>query len=91
MTDAPHLPDSDPEPPDEEGEKASGRIPGENPDDDVLPVSPSRRRTATLVGIAFMIAIFTFLIWFILTHTEQAEGGMVGSARRPWAAAAGVA
>ena len=62
------------QPPAEPADDA-GTIPGENPDSDVLPISPSRRRLAMLIALAFVALILTFLVWFIATHTEQIERG----------------
>jgi hypothetical protein len=59
-------------------EPRTDRIPGENPDNDVLPISPGRRRLAMLIGIVFLLVILGFLLWFVTTHTEQSGGGMLG-------------
>ena len=64
-------------------ESEDGPIPGENPDDDVLPISPTRRRIAMWTGIVFLFAILAFLFWFVTTHREQSGGGMLGHAVLP--------
>lgn len=45
----------------------------DDPDDEVLPASPGRRRTAMTVGCLFVIAVLAFLIWFVATHTQTFE------------------
>ena len=52
-------------------------IPGENPGDDVLPISPGRRRLGMYIGMLFILVILIFLVWFAATHTEQAEPGSI--------------
>ena len=53
------------------------QTPIDDPDDEVLPASPGRRRTAMTIGCLFVIALLVFLIWFSASHTGTAE-------RRGW-------
>lgn len=50
------------------------RTPIDDPDDEVLPASPRRRRAALTIGCLFVIGVLVFLIWFGVTHTSTSEG-----------------
>jgi hypothetical protein len=51
-----------------------------NIDDQVLPVSPDRRRAAAAIGCVTLILLLTLLVWFIATHTQTFENpGLFGS------------
>ena len=50
------------------------RIPIDNPDDEIIPASPGRRRTATTIGCLAVVLLLAVLIWFGATHTETFEG-----------------
>ena len=43
--------------------------PIDNPDDEVLPATPGRRRTAMTIGCLFVVVVLGALIWFGVTHT----------------------
>lgn len=45
------------------------KTPIDDPDDEVLPASPERRRTVMTIGCLFALALVAFLIWFGATHT----------------------
>ena len=49
------------------------RTPIDDPDDEVLPASPQRRRTAMTIGCLFVLAVLAFLIWFGATHSATFE------------------
>lgn len=79
MSEPAPTPEERPEPPPADEEASHDHIVGENPDDDVLPISPSARRLAMVVGLLFIAVILGFLIAFIATHSERTEGGTMGS------------
>lgn len=45
------------------------RTPIDDPDDEVLPASPERRRVAMTIGCLVVVAVVAFLIWFAATHS----------------------
>ncbi len=49
------------------------RTPIDDPDDEVLPASPGRRRAAMAIGCLFVVIVLVFLIWFGVTHSETFE------------------
>jgi hypothetical protein len=49
------------------------RTPIDDPDDEVLPASPGRRRTAMTIGCLFVIVVLVFLVWFAATHSGTFE------------------
>ena len=52
----------------------------DDPDDEVLPASPTRRRAAMSIGCLLAIALLVFLVWFAATHTGTSDRpGMFGS------------
>lgn len=54
--------------------------PIDDPDDEVLPASPARRRKAMLIGCLFAILLLAILIWFGVTHTRTSDHpGLFGS------------
>ena len=66
-----------------EGEVFGGR--GSDPP---LPVSPGRRRLASIIAFLLIATILTFLIWFVASNpTRQGSGGMLGTGPEPNAAA----
>lgn len=51
-------------------------------DDEALPVSPDRRRTAITTGCFFVLLILAGLIYFVATHTETTgDRGFLGMKR----------
>lgn len=55
----------------------------ESAEDDVLPVSPGRRRAATVIGLVMLAAILGCLVVFIATHMERSDGGSMLGTRPP--------
>lgn len=52
----------------------------DNPDDEILPASPGRRRSAMVVGCLFALLLLAVLVWFVATHTETMDNpGWFGS------------
>lgn len=47
--------------------------PIDDPDDEVLPASPRRRRVAMTIGCLFVVGVLVFLIWFGASHTGTSE------------------
>lgn len=45
----------------------------DDPDDEVLPASPRRRRASMMIGCLFAIVLIAVLIWFGATHTGTGE------------------
>lgn len=52
--------------------------------DDAMPVSPTRRRRAIVVGLLLALALLAALIWFSAEHTETRDTrGLMGHAPAP--------
>lgn len=52
----------------------------DDPDDEVLPASPARRRRAAFVGCFTLLFLLGALTWFVATHTQTFENpGLFGS------------
>lgn len=52
----------------------------DDPDDEMLPASPRRRRAAMTIGCLFALALLAFLVWFAATHTGTMDApGWFGS------------
>ncbi|HEX6924901.1 MAG TPA: hypothetical protein VF167_05705 [Longimicrobiaceae bacterium] len=49
------------------------KIPIDDPDDEVLPASPARRRAKLAIGCLIVLGVLVFLIWFAVTHTGTAD------------------
>lgn len=55
-------------------------VPIDDPDDEVLPASPRRRRTAMTIGCLLVVVLVAALLWFGATHTATFEDrGMFGT------------
>ncbi len=52
---------------------APDRISIDDPDDEVLPASPGRRRQRTLLGCLTFLVLLAALAWFVATHTQTLE------------------
>ena len=51
----------------------------DDPDDEVLPASPERRRAAAIVGCLTLLLMLGGLVWFVATHTDTFESqGLFG-------------
>ncbi len=69
------------------GEDGSDRLPAQgvadalkdSADDDVLPASRRWRRLTGILALLIMAVILTFLVMFVVTHSEQSEGGTLGA------------
>lgn len=52
----------------------------DDPDDEVLPASPGRRRGAAILGCATLLVLLAILVWFVATHTQTFENpGLFGT------------
>lgn len=52
----------------------------DDPDDEVLPASPRRRRAAAMIGCLFALFLMLVLVWFAATHTQTLDSpGWFGS------------
>jgi hypothetical protein len=71
-TDGPAEPPASPE---SGGDGETEDLPGIDPDDDIIPVSPARRRQATLIALVFLFGILAFLILFFATAGRNAAQG----------------
>ena len=55
------------------------RITIDDPDDEILPASPGRRRIGAIVGCLTLIILLGVLTWFVATNTETFENrGLFG-------------
>lgn len=54
---------------------ARERIAIDDPDDEILPASPRRRKIHALVGCLTLLILIAFLVWFVATNTETMENG----------------
>jgi hypothetical protein len=45
----------------------------DDPDDGMLPASPTRRRASMAIGCLFALVLLGVLIWFGATHTGTAD------------------
>lgn len=48
-------------------------FPIDNPEDDMLPANPARRRFAKATGCLFVIVVLGFVLWFTLENDDQPE------------------
>lgn len=58
---------------------ARNRITIDDPDDEILPASPGRRRRRAILGCLTLIVLLGVLVWFAVTHTETFQNpGLFG-------------
>lgn len=59
---------------------AKDEFPIDDPDDEIPPANPARRRVAMLTGCLFVVVVLVFLVWFIAENSDppDEQPGMFG-------------
>lgn len=48
-------------------------FPIDDPDDEIPPASPARRRGAMITGCLFIVVVVVFLVWFTAENSDPPE------------------
>ena len=59
---------------------AKDEFPIDDPDDEMIPANPARRRVAMITGVVFVLLIIVFIVWFTAENPEptQERPGLFG-------------
>lgn len=52
---------------------AKDAFPIDDPDDEIHPANPARRRFVTIVGLLLMLAVIAFIVWFTAENADPPD------------------